>query len=65
MPVFLLAAHPAAISLMRGAAKVNASVKMKASAEIWGSLWQRITTLCVTGFFSISFCHVLIYPNGF
>ena len=31
MPVFLLAAQPAAISLLRGAAKVNSTVKMRAS----------------------------------
>lgn len=54
MPVFLLAAQPVAISLARGAAKVNSAVKMRASAEKWDSLWQGIKTFCDYGFFSIS-----------
>lgn len=52
MPVFLLAAQPAAISLVSGAAKVNPAVKMRASAEKWDSLWQSIKTLCVSLTFS-------------
>lgn len=38
MPVFLLAAQPAAISLAKGPAKVNSTVKMRAFAEKWDSL---------------------------
>lgn len=53
MPVFLLAAQPVAISLMRLAAKINYSVKMRASAEKWDSLWQNFVIL--------AFLHVLFY----
>lgn len=50
MPVFLLAAQPVAISLMRPAAKINYSVKMRASAEKWDSLWQNFVILDVLFF---------------
>lgn len=39
MPVFLLAAQSAAISLVIVEAKVNSTVKMSACAENWDSLW--------------------------
>ena len=38
LPVFLLALQSTAISLARGAAKVNLSVRMSTFAEKWDSL---------------------------
>ena len=46
--MFLLAEHPAAISIMRGAAKVNFTVWTRTLAEKWDSLLQNIIPPCVT-----------------
>lgn len=54
MPVFLLATQPEVISLVRGAAKVNSTVKMRASPEEWDSLWQSIITFVTRAFSSVN-----------